>query len=86
MEILQPEPESEVVEEPSLDMDFVAWLALHEASQYEAAFREELEGSGTLEDVVMVITEQADLSELVGVTDVENARVLWEAIERARAA
>ena len=66
-------------------MDVAAWLALHQASHYEAAFREELEGSGTLEDVTMVIVEQADLGEMVGVTDAEDARVLWEAIERARA-
>eukprot|EP01043_Picozoa_sp_COSAG02_P003168 COSAG02_NODE_75_length_41389_cov_106.665762_42_plen_1040_part_00 len=85
VEILQPELESEVALEPSLEMDFAAWLALHGASQYEAAFREELEGSGTLADVTIVITEQADLAELVGVTDVEDARVLWEAIECARA-
>jgi hypothetical protein len=83
--VLQAELEVEVAQEPSLDMDFAAWLALHEASQYEAAFREELEGSGTLADVTIVITEQADLGELVGVTDAEDARVLWEAIECARA-
>lgn len=34
--------------------------------------------------VAMVITEQADLSELVGATDVRDVGVLWEAIERDR--
>ena len=74
-------PDSEA--EEALDMDFVEWLGLHNASQYEVAFREELEGSGTLEDVTKVIVEQGDLGELVGVTG-EDTRVLWEAIERAR--
>ena len=69
--------------EESLGMDFVEWLRLHNASQYETAFRDELEGAGTLEDVTKVIVEQGDLGELVGVTG-EDARVLWEAIERAR--
>ena len=69
--------------EESLDMDFVEWLAQHNASHYEAAFREELEGSGTLQDVTVVITEREDLSELVGATG-EDVRVLWKAIERAR--
>ena len=69
--------------EETLDMDFVEWLGLHNASQYEVAFREELEGSGTLEDVTKVIVEQGDLGELVGVTG-EDARVLWESIERSR--
>ena len=69
--------------EESLDMDLVEWLGLHNASQYAAAFREELEGSGTLEDVTKVIMEEGDLGELVGVTG-EDARVLWGAIERAR--
>ena len=36
--------------------------------QHEVAFREELEGSCTLEDVTTVIAERRDLGELVGVT------------------
>ena len=79
MEFVLGTPEAD---EP-LDMDFVDWLALHNASQYEAAFREELEGSGTLEDVTTVILERGDLGELVGVTG-DDARALWQAIERAR--
>jgi hypothetical protein len=51
--------------------------------QYEAAFREELEGSGTLEDVTTVIVEREDLGDLVGVTG-QDAHTLWAAIEQAR--
>ena len=56
----QFEPEPEMEPEPAktnepLDMDFAEWLALHNASQYEAAFREELEGSGTLADILSVV-------------------------------
>ena len=47
--MLEPEPEMEPepakTNEP-LDMDFAEWLALHNASQYEAAFREELAHGG----------------------------------------
>jgi hypothetical protein len=76
------EPEPEPTSYVTLETDVGQWLALHNASKHEKAFRDE--DCETLEDVTMIIQEEEDFEEL-GLPE-EVSEVLWRSMQEATAA
>jgi hypothetical protein len=62
-----------------MEMDIGQWLALHNASKHEKAFRDE--DCDTLEDVTMIVQAEEDFEELG--LPAEVGEVLWQALQAA---